>query len=97
MATPVGAKSFGPSGWVAVGGMILNGIIYGIQQSINVFPPDWTPIILSVISVLTVLGIYRAPNHVDGSITPAVVLAPDAPPPPPAPAPVSKPTQTHLP
>lgn len=72
----VGAKSVGPAGWVAVAGILLNGVLYTLQQSISLLPPEWAGVAAGLISVLTLFGIYHAPNH--------IVPEPAAPPIPPA-------------
>jgi hypothetical protein len=59
-----GVNKIGPSGWVAIGGISLNGAIYALQQATNAMPTDWANAVMAFISLLTVLGVYRAPNVV---------------------------------
>jgi hypothetical protein len=81
--TAVGAKSIGPSGWVAIGGIVANGVLYALQQNLALLPPTWAGVVTGLIAVLTMVGVYQAPNHVLPAPPP-----PAAPPPAPASEPV---------
>jgi hypothetical protein len=87
--TPVpstGGDSIGPSGWVAIAGVIGQVILWVLPHSISVLPPQWAAAVSGLLALLTALGIYKAPNQKASDVVPA-----PAPPPPPPPSPAPPP------
>lgn len=81
-ATPhVGANSMGPDGWVGIVGVVLQGVLWLLQQSIGLLPPQWAGVVSGLLAGLTALGIYKAPS----AKAPEVITVPL---PAPTPAPV---------
>jgi hypothetical protein len=75
-----GSNSVGPSGLIGIIGIIAQAVGWTLQQTWFHVPPQWAAIASGVLGLLTVLGIYKAPNQKVSDAEESGDIPPDVPP-----------------